>query len=94
MKYAFLIMIILFAQIAVSGGPQMPAPINDVKSRHAADLLKLPGVVSVGIGRNETGIPSIVVGLDGPNSETQAKIPEQLEGHPVLIKIVGTIKTQ
>lgn len=72
----------------------MPASIQDVKARHEARLLALPGVVSVGIGRDARGEPVIVVGLDRPRPQTQAAIPPALEGHPVRVEIVGPLRAQ
>jgi len=56
--------------------------------------LELPGVVSVGIGLNKNGQSVIIIGLDGPNAETEAQLPSMLEGYPVEARIVGTVKAQ
>jgi len=72
----------------------MTPSIQDVKKKHAARLMSLPGVVSVGIGRDSQGNAAMIVGLDSPRSETQARIPPQLDGYPLLIQIVGPLKAQ
>ena len=72
----------------------MPPSIKDVKARHEARLLDLPAVVSVGIGRDKNGNPAIIAGLDRPDSETESQLPTQLEGYPVVVRIVGPIKAQ
>jgi hypothetical protein len=72
----------------------MSPSIQEVKKKYEARLLALPGVVSVGIGRNNEGDPAIVVGLEYPHPETEVQIPEVLENHPVLVQIVGRIKAQ
>jgi len=72
----------------------MTTSIQDVKKKHEARLMSLPGVVSVGIGRDPQGNPAVIVGLDSPRSETQARIPAQLDGYPLLIQIVGPLKAQ
>ena len=50
------------------------------------------GVGSVGIGRDKDGQSAIIVGLDRPNPETEARLPAMLEGYPVVIQITGPIK--
>jgi hypothetical protein len=77
---------------ALCGDIGMPTSIQEVKKKHEARLLAMPGVVSVGIGRDEDGNPAIIVGLDGPRPETVAQLPQFLEDWPVLIQIIGTIK--
>lgn len=72
----------------------MTPSIQEVKKKHENRLMALPGVVSVGIGRDREGNPAVIVGLDGPRSETQARIPPQLEGYPIVIQILGPIKAQ
>ena len=72
----------------------MSASIKDVKKRHQARLLGLPGVVSVGIGINRNGQTAIIIGLDGPNVESEGQLPSMLEGYPVEVRIIGTLKAQ
>ena len=59
---------------------------------HEHRLLALPGVVSVGIGLDEKGRSAIIIGLDGPNPETETKLPSELDGYSVAIRITGPIK--
>ena len=54
----------------------------------------MPGVVSLGIGRDSRGGAVIIVGFDGPRPETQAALPTSLEGYAVRVEIVGTLKAQ
>jgi hypothetical protein len=68
--------------------------IQEVKKRHEARWMALPGVVSVGVGRDRDGAHSIIIGLDGPRPETQAQLPREVEGYPLVIQIVGPIKAQ
>jgi hypothetical protein len=76
------------------GDKIMTPSIQDVKKKHEARLMSLPGVVSVGIGRDPQGNPAVIVGMDSPRAETQAQIPTQLDGYPLLIQIVGPLKAQ
>lgn len=75
-------------------GREMRPTIQEVKAGHADRLLALPGVVSVGIGREADGHEVIVIGLDRPRPETQAHLPTQLEGYPVRVEIIGTVRAQ
>jgi hypothetical protein len=72
----------------------MTSSIKDVKKRHEARLLELPGVVSVGIGLNRNGQSAIIIGLDRSIAERESQLPSMLEGYPVEIRIVGTLKAQ
>ncbi len=78
----------------MGGGCEMSPSIKEVKSKYETQLLQMPGIVSVGIGSDETGQPAIIIGLEGPNPETESKLPERLEGYPVRHQIVGKIRTQ
>ncbi len=73
---------------------EMSPTIQEVKARHAPRFLALPGVVSVGIGRDADGNEVIVIGLDRARPETQARLPTQLEGYRVRMDIIGTVKAK
>jgi hypothetical protein len=63
--------------------------IREVKARHERDLLSLPGVVSVGIGRRADGTSEIVVGLDRHRPSILREIPRELDGYPVRAEVTG-----
>jgi len=69
----------------------VPSSIQEAKTKHAEQLLELPGVVSVGIGLDPEGRPAILVGLDGPCPETCAALPESLDGYPLCTQVMGTV---
>jgi hypothetical protein len=94
MRFYLLSILLLFPAIAMGEDIEMQPPIKAVKAQYEKCLLKLPGVISVGIGRDENGQPTIIVGLERPNPETEAKLPSQLEGYPLRVRIVGRIKAQ
>jgi hypothetical protein len=77
-----------------AGEHNMPLTITEAKAKHADHLLALPGVVSVGIGKNANGQPAIIVGLDKARPDTESQIPDSLESYPVVIEVVGTIKAR
>ena len=72
----------------------MTEEIYNVKRQNAAQLMSLPGVVSVGIGQDQNGEPAIVVGLEAAAPATQRQVPERIGGYPVIVQTVGTIKAQ
>ncbi len=72
----------------------MLSSIEEVKAKSEEQLLTLPGVVSVGIGRNTEGDPAIIVGLDGVHPESESQIPQSLHDYPVVIKVTGSVKAQ
>jgi hypothetical protein len=72
----------------------MALSIQEAKARHAARILALPGVVSVGIGRDAQGREVIVIGLDRARPETRARLPTELEGYRVQVQVVGVVKAQ
>lgn len=88
------VLMLLIASLAAAKDKEMPATIQDVKARHARQLLAAPGVVSVGIGLDAKGRETIVIGLDRPRPETQAALPTQLEGYPVRVEIIGAVRAQ
>jgi len=51
-------------------------------------------VVSVGIGRDETGRPAIVVGLLDPPRTEESGLPHSLEGHPVVTRVIGALRSK
>jgi len=95
MKYGIVVLfLILAAGGLLANGDRMPQTIEQVKAAHERELLAQPGVVSVGIGRDDQGRSEIVVGLDKPHAQTQAVLPRVLEGYAVRTEIVGTIRAR
>jgi hypothetical protein len=88
------ILVLLIPLTALGESQGMRPSIQEVKEQHAARFLGLADVVSVGIGLDSNGDQAIIVGLGRPNPETEAKIPPRLEGYPVVVQIVGSIKAQ
>ena len=78
----------------IVGAQVMADDIRNVKARHEAQLMLMPGVVSVGIGQDDAGHSVIIVGLDQVTEEKKARIPKQLEGFRVIARELGAIKAQ
>ena len=72
----------------------MSPSIEEVKNKYEAQFLQMAGVVSIGIGLDKDGRKAIIIGLDGPNPETEARLPDELGGYPVRVQTVGQIKAQ
>lgn len=72
----------------------MADAIYDVKRQNEADLMALPGVVSVGIGRGPNGQPAIIVGMETLAPATPPKVPSEIGGYPVVIQTTGKLKAQ
>lgn len=94
MRAIALILALTTPLLALGDDLGMSPSIQEVKKQHEARFLDMAGVVSVGIGLDADGNQAIIVGLDSPNPETEAKIPESVQGYPVVVQIVGAIKAQ
>lgn len=72
----------------------MSPTIHEVKAKYEKQLLARPGVVSVGVGRDDRGEPAIIVGLDAPRQDTLEALPAELDGYPVVAEITGPLRTR
>ena len=88
------LLLLLSMDPAISETTNMTETIQEVKARHQEQLMSLPGVVSVGIGKDAQGDPAIIVGLDGKRYQSAAQIPETLEGYPVVSRNTGPVRAQ
>jgi hypothetical protein len=94
MRTVAICFVLLIPLLALGDDPGMSPTIQDVKKQYEAQLFKMAGVVSVGIGLDSAGNRAIVVGLDGSHPETASGIPATLEGFPVVVQTVGSIRAQ
>jgi hypothetical protein len=72
----------------------MTKSIRGIKQKYEAGLLRLPGVVSVGIGLDKDDKQAIIVGLETPMTALDTRFPNHLEGIPVIYKTTGRIKAR
>ena len=70
----------------------MSLTIQEVKKKYEARLLTTQGVISIGIGLNKDKIPAIIIGLEHAKPDIISRIPAVLEGYPVQVQIIGSIK--
>ena len=95
MKKSLLLVLLTFACYCQAADiNDMGRSIQEVKARHEARLMAIPGVVSVGIGLDEKGNPAIVIGIDCESRLNELLLPEELESFPVKINVTGTVRAQ
>jgi hypothetical protein len=68
--------------------------IEAAKAKHVDELMALPNVVSVGLGLGDDGDPAIVIGLVRAVEEDDPELPTSLEGHPVVVRVIGEIRAR
>jgi hypothetical protein len=61
--------------------------IDEVKERHSERLMNMPGVVGVGVERDESGQFVLALHVETDDPRVLGGLPRQVEGHPV--KIIG-----
>lgn len=88
----------MLATLAVACGateePSMTESISAVKAKHASRLLAKPGVVSVGIGQEADGRAVIIIGVDSKDRLDSLALPQELDGYPVKVQVLGVIRAQ
>lgn len=93
----FVFALILFAasrpNMAQTSSPSPKRDINAVLAAHDRELLAIPGVVGVYVGAlNDGKTPCLKVMLAEKNHETERKIPQTLDGYPVITEVTGEIR--
>jgi hypothetical protein len=93
----FAFALILFAacrpNMAQTSSPSPKRDINAVLAAHDKELLAIPGVVGVYVGVLDDGrTPCLKVMLAEKNHETKRKIPQTLDGYPVITEVTGEIR--
>lgn len=68
--------------------------IREVKRRHSAELLGLPGVCGVGVAKGKSGDLVIAVHLESDDPAVKARLPKELEGVPVETVLSGPFLKQ
>ena len=72
-----------------------PAEIIGVMEEHQEELMGMPGVVGVGIGRSEaTGEFVILVMVKEMTAALKEVLPKELDGFKVEPMVTGEIKTE
>jgi len=63
--------------------------VSAVMARNAESLMRMKGVMSVGVGQTADGEPAIVVGIDDPRAASVEDIPDAIDGVPVVHHTIG-----
>jgi len=93
-----LFLAIVFASVCQQNMAQstLPSPkrdINAVLAAHDKELLAIPDVVGVYVGVLKDGRTACLkVMLARKNPETEKKIPNLLEGYPVVVEVTGEVR--
>jgi hypothetical protein len=70
----------------------MPSrPISDVLKSHTSELMAIPGVSGTGEGASG-GRPVILVLVARRTPELEARVPREIEGYSVEIRVVGEVR--
>lgn len=65
--------------------------INAVMEAHVEELLALPGVTGVAVGETDEGTPCILILILEESDSIKARLPAEIEGHPVRTLVTGEI---
>jgi hypothetical protein len=72
--------------------PAEPTPATargSVPASDEAKLLAIPGVTSVGLGRDAAGGEAVVVGV--VDAGVASRVPREIGGVPVVIEVTGEV---
>ena len=70
-----------------------PVSIATTIERHSAELLEIPGVVGVAEGARD-GRPIVQILVERRTPELLSRLPQALDGHPVVVIETGVIRSQ
>lgn len=95
MKAVFLLLFLMLA-VACQADEDIAVPesIQNVRTKHENRIMATPGVVSIGIGQDSKGQSAIVIGVESQEQLDKMSLPAELDGYPVKVEIMGTIRAQ
>jgi hypothetical protein len=77
------------------GRSSMTRPaIADVVRANTARLMAVEGVTGVAEGAREDGTPCILVIVQTRSPALEARIPEEIDGHPVEVRALGAFEAR
>jgi hypothetical protein len=68
--------------------------IREVKRRHSAELLGMPGVCGVGVAKGKSGDLVLAVHISADDPSVEARVPKEIEGVPVETVVSGPFEKQ
>jgi hypothetical protein len=69
----------------------MPNSINKIKTKYSDHFMAMPEVVGIGIGLMGDK-DCIVIYLDKLTKKLKNALPDELEGYPVKVEVIGEVK--
>jgi hypothetical protein len=87
-----LALVLIIPACASDGAPPEPSA-DEVKQRHEAELMSIPGVVGVGVGQCD-GQACIKALVEEETPELARVVPTDLEGIPVELEEIGQVRAQ
>ena len=85
---------LLIPALVIGKDKDMKLSIQQVKAKHENRLMATPGVVSVGLGKDQDGHMAIVVGLDRARPDIEHQLPRHLDSYPIVFQVVGSIRAR
>ena len=83
------------AATSTPSGETPPAEIVDVMEKHQEELMGMPGVLGVGIGRSDaTGEFIILVMIEEMTATLEEVLPKELDGFKVEPMVTGEIEAE
>lgn len=67
--------------------------IEQVQQDHTDEWMGIPGVVGTAIGQHQ-GQPCILILTSDENEQIRQRIPDNIEGYPVIVQYAGEIKSR
>ncbi len=65
-------------------------PMKVALEKHTPELLAIPGVNGTGEGV-ENGRPAFIIFVKKKSPELLARLPQRIEGHPVVVREIGEV---
>lgn len=87
-----LLALLLLCSLAGCRGPVPTMTAAEAISKHAPELMAMPGVVGVAETADERGRPVLVIMLRERSPQLERRLPKRLEGYPVKLEVTGAIR--
>lgn len=68
--------------------------IEELRVAHEAEIMMIPGVVSLATGLNDEGFPCLKIGTSVPIERVRPLLPHELQDVSVELEYVGEIRAQ
>jgi len=62
---------------------------TEIKRINSAFLLGLPGVVGVGVSKDDSGSYGLLLHVDSDDQDLLHRLPERIDGCPVRVQLSG-----